>query len=333
MNLRFAANASFFGARRDRFNQYQPARTLDEKLKLIAGIEGITGVELKYPRDFSDGGDATVMTVGQMVAAHGLTVAAINVDTKAIEHFRYGALSSRRPAVRRIAAERLRAGMDVAAELGAGIVTTCPLSEGYDYAFQIDYTEAWNGFIETVAAVVQHRADVTLVLEYQPHEPHARILLGNVGLMLHVCAEVESIVGDAGRLGANLDVGHALAAGESPAQSAALLARKGWLRYVHANDNTGGGGDWDMISGTVHFWDWLELLYTLDRVSYDGWISGDIEPKHFGPVAAYRTNLQTIRRMATFLERAGVERIAEMVREEGHTPALFDYLSELLLGS
>jgi xylose isomerase len=335
MNLHFAANASFFGARSDRFSRYQPERTLAEKLDLIASIEGITGVELKYPGDFAGlpeapSEDAALRTVAQLVAEHGLLVAAVNVDTKAVAHFRHGALSHRDPAVRDVAAQRLRAGMDVAAALGAGIVTTCPLADGYDYPFQIDYLAAWDGFIETTKAAALHRDDVTLVLEYQPHEPHARILLSTIGKMLHVCAEVTA-GGEVSNIGANLDVGHAFAAGESPAESAALLARKGWLRYLHANDNTGEGGDWDMISGTVHFWDWLELLYVLTKVGYDGWISGDIQPKHFGPVAAYRTNLLMIRRMAVFLERAGVNRIAALMAEEGRTPELYAYLSELLV--
>jgi xylose isomerase len=337
MNLRFAANASFFGARRDRFSQYQPERSLPEKLGLIASIEGITGVELKYPGDFvalpeAPSEDGAVQAVAQLVAEQGLLVAAVNVDTKAVAHFRYGALSNRDPAVREIAAQQLRAGMDVAAALGAEIVTTCPLADGYDYPFQVDYLTAWEGFIETTRAAARHRDDVTLVLEYQPHEPHARILLSNVGKMLHLCAEVAAGSG-APSIGANLDVGHAFAAGESPAESAALLARKGWLRYLHANDNTGEGGDWDMISGTVHFWDWLELLYTLGRVDYRGWISGDIQPKHFGPAAAYQTNLLMIQRMAAFLERAGTDHITALIAEEGRTPELYDYLSALLVPS
>jgi xylose isomerase len=324
---RFAANASFFGARRDRFNQYQPHRGLEEKLALVAGIEGITGVELKYPRDFGEPGEPDVDRVRDLLANHGLVLSAVNVNIKSVEHFRYGALSARTPEARAVAARLLREGMDLAAEMGTEIVTTCPLAEGYDYPFQIDYTEAWGNLIETVRAVVAHRRDVTLVLEYQPHEPHAQILLGNVGKMLHVCAEV-----DAPNFGANLDVGHAVAAGESPAESAALLARKGWLRYLHTNDNTGDGGDWDMISGSVHFWGWLELLYTLDRIGYDGWFSGDLEPKAFGPVAAYRTNVRMIRRMTALLERVGTERVAALVAEEGRTPELYEELSRFLGG-
>lgn len=329
MNLRFAANASFFGARRDRFSQYQSERDLIEKLALISSIDGVTGVELKYPRDFDRGDAAAVRDVGRLIADHGLTLSAVNVDTKAIEHFRYGALSARHSETRAVAVSRLQAGMDIAAELGAEIVTTCPLAEGYDYPFQIDYGQAWDNLIDSVRTAATHRQDITLVLEYQPHEPHAHILLGNVGKMLHLCAEVTA--SDAGgtavvNVGANLDVGHSFAAGESPAEAAALLARKGWLRYVHTNDNTGDGGDWDMISGSVHFWGWLELLYTLDRVGYDGWFSGDIQPKHFSPVAAYRTNMHMVKQMAAMLDRVGPTRIASMIEVEGHTPALYEML-------
>ena len=54
MNWKYTANAGFFGAKRDRFNQYQPDRTLEEKFALVAQVEGITGIELKYPGDLDD---------------------------------------------------------------------------------------------------------------------------------------------------------------------------------------------------------------------------------------------------------------------------------------
>jgi xylose isomerase len=319
---RFSANASFFGAQRDRFNEYQPARTLDEKFALIARVEGITGVELKYPRDFGN-----MDRVRALLDDNGLALSAVNVNTKTTTLFHYGALSSRHAEARRTVIQRLREGMDVAADFGAEIVTTCPLAEGYDYPFQVDYTAAWDHVVETLRAVVSHRDDVNLVLEYQPHEPYAKILLSNVGKMLHVCAEV-----DAPNFGANLDVGHSFAAGESPAESAALLHRKGWLRYIHTNDNTGEGGDWDMISGSVHFWDWLEFLYTLERLGYEGWFSADIQPKDFGPVRGYRANVVMIQRMTAFLHRVGVEQVAALMAEEGRTPELYHYMSEFLLG-
>ena len=318
---KFTANAGFFGARRDRFNVYQPQRTLEEKIALVAQVDGITGIELKYPADFAD-----VVLTKTLVADHGLVLSAVNVDTKDVQRFRHGALSNRQPEVRQQAIQQLREGMDLAADLGVELVSTCPLADGYDYPFQVDYVEAWGNFIETVRAVVAHRSDVAFLIEFQPHEPHAHIMLDNVGKVLHVCAEV-----GAPNVGANLDVGHSFAAGEAPAESAALLASKGLLRYIHSNDNTGDGGDWDMISGAVHFWHWVELIYTLDKVGYDGWIGGDITPKHIGPVEAFQTNVNMIQRMTRLLERVGFERIAELVQQEGNIAAVYDTLSAVML--
>ncbi len=317
---KFSANASFFGPAHDRFNQYQPDRSLVEKFTLVAKVEGLTGIELKYPKDFED-----VQLVRDLLEKHSLALSAVNVDTKDVAHFLHGALSNRHDEVREVAIARLKAAMDIAADFGADIVTTCPLSDGYDYPFQVDYTQAWANFIATAKAVVAHRQDVTLVLEYQPHDPHAKILLNNVGKMLYVCAEV-----DAANFGANLDIGHAFAARESPAESAALLASKGWLRYIHTNDNTGEGGDWDMISGAIHFWDWLELLYTLNQIGYDGWLGADLAPKHFGPVEAFQTNVHMIQRMTALLEQLGTATIAELLRKEGNSPEVYTHLSTFM---
>lgn len=321
MNWRFSANAGFFGLRRDRFVQYQPHRTLEEQFTLVAQVEGITGIELKYPAAFQDLG-----LLQSLLEKHALTLAAINVDTKDINHFRYGALSNQSAAARQVALTRLREAMDVAAGLGVELVTTCPLADGYDYPFQIDYVSAWGHLIETVRAAASHRKDIKLCLEYQPHEPHAHVLLDNVGKVLHVCAEV-----GLPNLGANLDVGHSFAAHESPAEAAALLASKDRLFYLHANDNTGDGGDWDMISGTVHFWSWLELLYELDRVNYRGWIGGDIAPKLSSPVVMYHTNTVMIQRMSILLQRIGLDTIAELVSQDGNIAQTFDELSAGLL--
>jgi xylose isomerase len=318
--MRFCVNSGFFGLRRDRFTQYQPDRTLDEKFAMISRVRGITGVELKYPLDFKD-----PALVRKLLDDTGLVCAAVNVDIKDATHFRHGALSAPDPAARRRAVALLHEGMDLAADLGANLVSTCPLADGHDYPFQVDHGAAWGRFIESAASAAAHRPDVRLALEFQPHEPHARIMLSDVGKVLHVCAEA-----GCANLGANFDVGHSFAAYESPAESAALLASKGRLFYLHSNDNTGDGGDWDMISGTVHFWHWLELLHTLGRIGYDGWIGGDITVKHMGPEDAYDANTRMLERMAALVERMGPDTIDRLVAERN--PArTFEHLSRCLL--
>lgn len=318
---KFCVNAGFFGKRRDRFTEYQPDRTLEEKFELISKIDGIEGVELKYPFDLSD-----VSYAKKLLNDHGLKCSAVNVDIKDAKYFRFGALSASSNDARQRAITMLREGMDMAEELGANLVSTCPLAEGHDYPFQIDYADTWGHFIESLIEVVSYRNDVKLALEYQPHEPHAKILLSNVGKILHVCSEVGKP-----NIGANLDVGHSFAALESPAESAALLAGKGRLFYVHTNDNAGDGGDWDMISGSVHFWQWLEFLFTLDKVGYEGWLGGDLAPKIMSPVEIFDTNTRMIQRMIKLLDRLGTDKLAEEIKKDGNIHEIYNYLSETLV--
>ena len=315
---KFSVNSGFLGRRRDRFTEYQPDRTLEEKFKLAKQIWGIEGIELKYPGDFKD-----IVFVKQLLKESELICSAVNVDLKEALYFRYGALSAQNKDARNKAISMLKEGMDIALELEANLVTTCPLLDGYDYPFQIDYSSAWNLFIESVKEVASYRKNVKLALEFQAHEPHAKIMLSNVGKVLYVCAEV-----GLPNLGANLDIGHSFAAQESPAESASLLAAKGRLFYIHTNDNTGEGGDWDMISGTVHFWHWLELLYTLDRIGYEGWLGGDITSKHIGPVEAFNTNIIMIQRMIKFIEEVGIEKMTDLVKKDGNISEIFNFLSE-----
>jgi xylose isomerase len=320
MSWKFCANASFFGLRRDRFTEYQPQRSLAEKVKLVSQVPGIRGIELKYPGDFQD-----MAQLRRLLHEHNLELVVVNVDTKDVSHFRHGALSARQPEARQAAIGRLCDGMDIAAELGAKFVTTCPLADGHDYPFQVDHVRAWEHFIDSLRQVVRHRPEIVLLLEYQPYEMHGRVMLDTVGKVLHVCAEV-----GASNLGANLDIGHSLAAQESPAEAAALLASKNRLFYIHSNDNTGDGGDWDMASGTVHFWHWVELLHTLRQIGYEGWIGGDVAAKHFGPVPGYSLNTMMIQRMTRLLDGLDADRLAELMSRDGNTAEMFDYLTSFL---
>lgn len=318
---KLSANAAFFGAQSDGYTQYQPDRTLQQKFDLVSQIDGLDGIELKYPFDLEDVGLAE-----NLLKSHDLELSAVNVDIKDATYFRYGALSARSAQARKKAVERLCTGMDIAAKLGANLVTTCPLADAYEYAFEIDHGTAWQHFIETVREVAAYRDDVRLALEYQPHDMEAKPLLNSVGKMLFVCSEV-----DESNMGTNLDIGHSFAAQESPAEAATLLARNDRLFYIHTNDNPGDGGDWDMISGSVHLWEWLELLYTLDRIGYEGWLGADIAAHQLDPVPAFQANTTMLKRMMAFLERVDLADIESMICEDDSPLKVLDYLSTKLL--
>lgn len=311
MHWKYAANAGFFGGRRDRFTQYRPDCSLEEKVRRASTVSSLSGIELKFPVDFAKPEDTFAI-----VEDAGLEISAVNVDLKDARWFRHGALSAASEESRTRCVSLIREAMDIAASCGCGLVTTCPVMDGHDYAFEKDHLDAWDRLVESVGTGASHRDDVSLLLEYQPKDPLAHTMIGNVGAVIEVCLS-------AGRanLGANLDVGHAFAAGESPGESAARLSRHGLLRYVHANDNPGDGGDWDMISGTGHLFDWIELAWTLKRVGYDGWISADIAPRAFEAPEAYAANAELIEAvtdaavsMHGINDRPVAERVPEVVR-------------------
>lgn len=106
------------------------------------------------------------------------------------------------------------------------------------------------------------------------------------------------IVGKIGapNVGVLLDVGHALFAYENVAQSAALLQREGLLEILHFNDNYG-EWDWDMIPGTVRFWEHIELIFWLRELGYDKWYSIDITMPRGDAVKACQQSVTNIQRL------------------------------------
>lgn len=86
-----------------------------------------------------------------------------------------------------------------------------------------------------------------------------------------------------------------------------------------------------MISGSVHFWHWLELLLTLDRVGYEDWLGADINPKHMRPEQAFAANVRMIQNMIGLLTRIGPVKMADMVKENGNSGEIYNYLSQQLM--
>ncbi|NLX35660.1 MAG: sugar phosphate isomerase/epimerase [Chloroflexi bacterium] len=314
---KLCVNAGFFGAQRDVYTEYRPPQTLEAKFAAFAAMPRLDGVELKYPFDLED-----VALAHRLLDETGLRLAAVNVDIKDATHFRYGALSARSAQTRALAVQRITEGMDLAAELGADLVTTCPLAEGFDYPFERDYRQAWEAMIAAVTEAADHNSTMPLCLEYQPHDMQSKPLLSNVGKALYLCQRVERP-----NVGINLDIGHALAAGESPAEVATLLQSAGKLFYIHTNDNPGDGGDWDLLSGSMHWWQWIELFYTLDRLGYDGWLGADIAAHQMDAPTAFGANIMLLDRMWTLAERLEPETIEALMAREGNAAQVFAYLT------
>lgn len=295
----------FFGRLRDRFCEYGQDLTVLEKLERIALVPGARGVEIVYPHELGELG-----AVKEALSRLSLEVAAVNVNVKSDPPFVRGALASPDPAVRRLAVDYIKAAKRAAMELGAGRVTCCPLSDGYDYPFQADYGAAWRRLVDCVAEAAEFLPEVTLFLEYKPFETRVHGLLSSAAKTVLLCQAA------GGRnLGVTVDTGHSSFGGEPPADSLMQVASAGLPFYVHTNDNNG-RLDWDLLAGACNVWEYLEFLFYLKELGYDGWITSDVAPFRDDPHEIFALNVRFTERLWNWLDEIDRRWIRERLQRD-----------------
>lgn len=276
MKNKYAVMTGFLGGTQDRFAKYGSPKTLEEKFILASQVKNCTGLEMLYPFDFEEPKETK-----RLLKKYNLDVAIINLNVKSDDIFKYGSFSSPDPNVRKTAIEYMKKSMDLAAEFGCNMITCALLNDGSDYPFQFDYLDGWNNAVEAIREAADYRKDVKISLEYKACEPRVHVFLNNAGKMAYFCEEI-------GRknVGVTLDTGHALLSNEVPADSLSFLYATNRLFYVHINDNFR-NWDWDMIPGTVNFWEMIEFAFYLRRIKYDGFITADVFPQRLDTVRTF----------------------------------------------
>lgn len=317
--LKHSVMVSLMGRQADRFHEYQPARDLPERLRMAATVRGVDGIEVVYPGDFPD-----VHQSVKRIKDSGLAVSAVNLNVKAAKKWQSGSFTSRDAALRADAAADLKTSMDLAAELGAGMVTCCTLIDGHNYNFQVDYLRQWEWLEEGIAEGARHRADVKISLEYKLNESRNYCVLGDMGRALYLCERL-----GLPNVGVTMDVGHALIAKETPAEMLCLAHRAGRLFYVHFNDNAR-EWDWDMLPGSVHLWELVETLFYLDRLGWEGWLAYDVLTRDGDPVEQMSATVAIVKAAEGLLDKIGRQRLEEFINE-GIPARAFEHLIRSLL--
>ncbi|MCJ7744896.1 MAG: sugar phosphate isomerase/epimerase [Actinobacteria bacterium] len=321
--LEFATGTWIYGTVGDRYllSGYREGLPVLERVKKIAGIKGITGIEMIYPPDFDSGLDEVV----EAVKSAGLECSIVGVDLTGDPRWRYGSFSSRDPKVRRDAVELTKETVEVAVALGSRRINICPGEDGHDYPFQVDYSESWSLFRNCVSEVASCRPDIEVCLEYKLREPRARCLVDTAAKAVIMCREtgMENV-------GVTIDVGHSLRAGENISESIALLARTGRLFHVHLNDNYRGWDD-DMALGSVHFVEFLEMMYTLRKVEYADWLSVDVYPYRGDPAALVAESIDFVNGLDALVDRIGMDTIDAALQNDDPIP-LLSLVREATLG-
>jgi xylose isomerase len=96
-------------------------------------------------------------------------------------------------------------------------------------------------------------------------------------------------------VGVTIDTGHAFMAGENVSESIVLAKQAGdKLFHMHFNDNYKAWDD-DMIAGSIHSLEYIEMLYWLDKCGYNGWLSMDQYPYREDAVGAISESISWLK--------------------------------------
>jgi sugar phosphate isomerase/epimerase len=290
LGQRFATRINSFASNaQDYWPDLNGKPSLAQMVARAATVEGLSELDLNYPDHV--GKDA--QAVANLVRDTGLSVSGLAMRYYTNPAFKRGAFTNADPMVRREAIDLTKRGIDAAREMGAPMMTLWLGQDGYDYAFQCDYTALWEAEIAGIAEVCAHDPDCMISIEYKPNEPRAYSLLNDASTTLLAIAEV-----GAANLGVTIDFAHSLYADEQPAFAAALIARKSKLLGLHLNDGYAKRDDGLMVA-SVHEFATLELLREVHRAGFDGAIYFDTFPDASGldPVAECAANIRTVRRL------------------------------------
>ena len=309
---KLAIISAFLGGVKNRYIQYHPNQSIMEIIRKAGTIKGIDGLELCYPSDFEN-----IAGLKKAMAEAGLGVSAINVRSRRQDKWFRGSFTSSDAKEREEVIDEFRTAMDVALEIGTNRITTCPLNDGHDYVFEMNYFDAYNYAEETFSAICEHNRDVKICIEYKRSDPRTRCLLGSAGETLSFCQSV-----DASNLGITLDIGHSLLSGERPAQSVALLHRANKLFYAHLNDNDR-TWDWDMLPGAFHLLEFIEFHYYLKLAGYDNdWFAYDVFAKEVNLEDHFRLVAKLTRKIENLASRIDQTEIQQLMNERNPNKSL-----------
>lgn len=254
-----------------------------------AASAGMDAADLNFPDHF----EVPEADLSDALERGGMALNGVAMRYYSQPAMKLGAFTHPDAAVRAEAIDLTRRGMDACRRMGGTVITLWMGQDGVDYAFQGDYARMWDHTVEALRAVADHDPGLDVAVEYKPDEPRALALMPDLGHTLMALAEA-----DRPNLGVTLDFAHVLYAGEMPAMSAALAARRSRILGVHLNDGYGRRDD-GLMAGTVHPVATLELLVELQRQGYGGAIYFDTFPDAGGtdPVEEARTNLRVVERL------------------------------------
>lgn len=323
MKRKYAAILGNLGNTCDRFlsSGYKDQPSKAEMFRRAASIPNVTGIEFVGTWDINS---ANVAEMKQLLEEHGLQCVSIIPDHFSQKIWGNGSFTSRDPEIRRKAIETTKEMIDIAAEIKCPLINLWPGQDGYDYLFQGNYLQIHEWLIQGIQACADYRNDIKISLEYKLKEPRTHCYLARAADTLLLAKHI-----DRENVGVTIDFGHALMAYENVAESAAMLAREGKLFHLHFNDNYRYWDD-DMIVGSIHTVEYIELLYWLRKINYDGWYSMDLYPYREDAKEAISESIQWLKALDDCIDRYGFNKLTELI-EQGSATEITREIRKMLI--
>lgn len=304
---KFGAGLWHFANYIDRYavDGYGPALSTLDQIKLAGSVEDLSYVDVPYP--FTEG--VTVEQVKQALSDAGLKAIGVTPEIY-LRKFSRGAFTNPDAALRQQAFELMHEAAKVVRELGANYVKVWPGQDGWDYPFQVDHKNLWKMAVDGMRELASANPDVKFAIEYKPREPRVKMTWDSAARTL---LGIEDIGLD--NVGVLLDFGHALFAGESPADSAQLIIDRGRLFGMDVNDNLRGWDD-DLVVGTVHMTEIFEFFYVLKINNWDGVWQLDQFPFREDHVEAANLSIRFLKHIYRALDKLDIAALQDAQREQ-----------------
>lgn len=298
---------AFLSKTQDRFSEYQQPTGLRERLEIVKRIDGVTGVEIVFPYETEE-----ATTTKALMKEMGLEFAAVNANIKKETKWVPGALSRPKENLRQEAVQMIKDAKDYAIAVGAPLVTCCPLSDGFDNLFQVDYQKAWKYMIDAIAEAADYKPEMPLFIEYKINETRVNCHLDTCAKTIVFLKEVQNSA-----TGITIDFGHSLLAKENPAQVLALCEQSNIDYYLHTNDNDW-QFDWDLIGGSRNFLHTVEFFFYAKEFGYDKYFTADASPRIFDMVDFFTEHTEMNKAIWNIVEQLDRHKYRRLMHEEKH---------------
>ncbi len=295
----------FLGKTQDRFSEYQSPATTEQKLEMVSRIDGFDGVEMVFPYE-----NGTPEETRALMDKYKLNFAAINVNVKKEAEWVAGSMSRADKGVRDRAVAMIKRAKDFAKAVGAPHVTCCPLSDGYDVLFQVNYREAWKNMVDTFGEAADYLPEVPLFIEPKYSETRVHCHVDSTAKALLLLKEIGNP-----NMGVTLDMGHSLQSQENPAQMMVTTLDSGFDVYIHTNDNDT-KADWDLIGASRHFLHYVELMFWAREVGYNKYFTTDASPRIFDRVEFFNRHSEVTQGVWNLAGKLDRKKYLQMMAEE-----------------